>query len=333
MINWDVYETRLSVVGTSGRDRTVTRERESILRKYMSSPALKTVSVNGSNMYLLINSTDKPSEKKFNTLPDGIVNIGDIILWQEMHWLVTQVDFDDEISRSGRIVQCNRQIRWQNHATYKIIERWCLVTKPYTSNIDEGKVISTSSREFKVQLPYDDETKLLDLDKRFMLEVINTKPRTYKCTSVDQQTNKYQDIDGGFIVVNLKQDEAGQPGDRTDLMICNYKEPTITPETPSDMLNCEIKGRRDIRVGISRKYTAIFYAKDGTTVTDDIKAVWAVTVPDGYENKVNWTTNGNFIEMTVIDDSLIGKTITVGLFDTDSLYSRVTMDVEVVDVI
>lgn len=333
MLDWSTYETRLGVSGSLGRDRAVSREREAILRKYASSPALKTVSVNGADMSLLINSTDKPSEKKFNTLPDEVVNIGDIILWQEMHWLVTQVDFDDEVSRSGRIVQCNRQIRWQNPDTYKIIERWCLVTKPYTSNIDEGNVLSTSNREFKVQLPFDEETKLLDLDKRFMLEIINGKPRTYKCTSVDQQTNKYQDIDGGFIVINLSQDESGQPGDRADLMICDYKEPPDNPEPSPDLLKCEISGRDNIRVGISRKYTAIFYAEDGTTTVGNVTPIWTVTPPVGYEGKVTWATNDGFIEMTVTDEALIGQTVVIGLVDADGLYSPVMMNVEVVDVV
>lgn len=332
MLDWSIYETRLGVNGEYGRDRNVSREREAIFRKYMASPALKAVSVNGTDMYLLINSTDKPSEKKFNTLPGEVVNIGDIILWQEMHWLVTQVDFDDEISRSGRIVQCNRQIRWQNPATYEIIERWCLVTKPYTSNIDEGNVISTSNREFKVQLLYDEETKLLDLDKRFMLEIINGNPRTYKCTSVDQQTNKYQDIDGGFIVINLSQDEAGQPDDRADLMICNYKEPPDNPEPSPTLLKCEISGRNNIRVGISRKYTAIFHADDGTTTVDGVTPIWTVTAPEGYEDKVTWSQNDGFIEITVTDDVLIGQTVVVGLVDDGGLYAPATMSVEVVDI-
>lgn len=333
MLDWSTYETRLGVSGSLGRDRAVSREREAILRKYASSPALKTVSVNGTDMSLLINSTDKPSEKKFNTLPDEVVNIGDIILWQEMHWLVTQVDFDDEVSRSGRIVQCNRQIRWQNPGTYEIIERWCLVTKPYTSNIDEGNVLTTSNREFKVQLPFDEETKLLDLDKRFMLEIINGKPRTYKCTSVDQQTNKYQDIDGGFIVINLSQDESGQPGDRADLMICDYKEPPDNPEPSPTLLKCEISGRNNIRVGISRKYTAIFYAEDGVSAVTGIGPVWTVTSPAGYEDKVIWSQNDGFIEMTVTDEALIGQTVVIGLVDADGLYSPVMMNVEVVDVV
>lgn len=297
----------------------------------MSSPALKTVSINGENMHLLINSTQRPNEKKFNTLPDEIVNLGDIVLWQEMHWLVTQVDFDDEISRSGNMVQCNRQIRWQNSNTYEIVERWCLLTKPYTSNINEGFAVSTSNREFKIQLPFDDETRLIDLDKRFMLEIINGRPRTYKCTSVDQNTNKYQDIDGGLIVINLSQDEAGQTDDRADLMICNYKKPPETLEPSPTLLRCSISGRDNIRIGFARRYTATFYGEDGETVDDEIIPVWSIVVPSGDESKVIWSQNESFIEITVTDDSMIGKTVVIGLADSEGLYSPVELRAEVVD--
>jgi hypothetical protein len=331
MLDWDIYETRLGVSGVNERDRIVSREREAILRRFMSSPSLKTVSINDVDMYLLINSTSVPNEKKINTIPDEVINIGDIILWQEMHWLVTQVDFDDEISRGGRMVQCNRQIRWQNPITYEIVERWCLVTKPYTANIDEGSVVSTSSREFKVQLPFDDETRLLDLDKRFMLEIINDKPRTYKCTSVDQQTNKYQDIDGGFIVINLSQDEAGQPDDRADLMLCNYKEPPDNPAPSPTLLKCEISGKGNIRVGMSRKYTAIFYGEDGVTPESDVNAMWSINVPAGYEEYATWTANGDSMDITVTDATAIGQVITVSVVDVDELYTVATIEVEVVD--
>lgn len=265
--------------------------------------------------------------------PGQELNIGDIIYYNGLHWLVTDRDFHDELTNSGDMVRCNRQIRWQNPDTYEIIERWCLVTKPYTSNIDEGNVLSTSNREFKVQLPYDEETKLLDLDKRFMLEIINGNPRTYKCTSVDQQTNKYQDIDGGFIVINLSQDESGQPDDRADLMICNYKDPPDIPEPSPTLLKCAITGRNNIRVGISRKYTAIFYADDGATTVGGVTPAWTVTAPEGYEDKVTWATNDGFIEITVTDETLIGQVVVVGLVDTDGLYAPVTIDVEVVDTI
>ena len=332
-IDWRLYQARLTLDGQTFRERVLAREQALLRQDMLKSPAMKTVSVAGAPMHMLMHATDRPSEKRFSLLPGDCIDIGAIVVWNEMHWLVTQVDFDDELQRGGRIVQCNRQIRWQNKESLAIIERWCLVTKPYTSNIDEGTVISVSGREFKVQLPYDDETRLLDLDKRFMLEVIDGKPRTYKCTSVDQSTNKYQDIDGGFIVLNLTQDEAAQPGDNVELMICNYIAPGDAPAPPppptAGLRKCEISGRSTIKAGLgSRSYKAIFYASDGVTEDSSVTAVWSVEVPAGMESHIKWTPNGNSMELEA-DEETVGCTIRIWLTDPNTVYFKSYLDIEV----
>lgn len=172
--------------------------------------------------FIIVPKGNKSNEFAIYTRPDEEINIGDIIHWNRLHWIVTDKAFDNDIYNIGTIVRCNRTIKWQNPKTREIIERWCLAEKPYTSNIRYDDVISLSEREYKIIIPYDDETKIVDLDKRFMLDVIDGKPRTYTLTCVDLTTNKYQDIDGGFIIWNLVQDQASQPTDNLELGICNY---------------------------------------------------------------------------------------------------------------
>lgn len=327
MSSWDIYETRLGIAGKHGRDRAIQREQEAILRKYMNSPALKDVEIDGVPQKLFVHSTEVPSEKTFNTLPGEIVDIGDIILWNEMHWLVTKVDFDDEVTRGGRIVQCNRQVRWQNQRTGEIIERWCLVTKPYTSNIEEGMAIATSNREFKIQIPYDEETIQIDLDRRFLLEVINGQPKAYKVTSVDAQTNRYQDIDGGFLIWNLSQGEYNPATDNVELMIANYFEPKITPNPKEPLLPCMINGRDTIRGGMSRTYEAVFYDESGE-ITSETVAVWNVSADS---DAVIWNADGSTLTLTLSDSGIpVGSIITITLTGADGAYATVEMQVEVI---
>ena len=222
MINWDLYAKQLQHKGMTSRDRIISREKEALIAQFEKAPSAKNTLVDGELKKMIVSSTQVLNEKTFVLMPGDTIKIGDIVVWENLHWLVVELDFDNTIAYKGRIAQCNRQIRWQNPVTKDIIERWCLMTKPYTSNVTNGTQISVSNREYKVQIPYDDETKLVDLDKRFMLELINGKPRTYICTSVDQQTNVYQDLENGFIVWNLSQDEACHPNDNVDLMVCDY---------------------------------------------------------------------------------------------------------------
>lgn len=328
--SWDLYETRLSITGRTGRDRAIRREQEAIMRKYMNSPALKEVIINDAAQQLFIHSTDTPSEKTFNTLPGEIVDLGDIILWNEMHWMVTKVDFDDEITRSGRIAQCNRQIRWQNQYTGEIIERWCIAKKPYTSNIEEGMAIANSNREFKIQLGYDEETILVDLDRRFLLEVIDHEPKAYKMISVDTITNRYQDIDGGFLVWNVKQCEYNPGTDNAELMIADYFEPKVTPDPEEPLLPCRINGRDTIRGGIGRTYNVVFYDALGE-ITAEPTAVWTVSTDS---DAVKWNANGGTLELYLPDGALPeGSIITISVADTDGAYEAAEMQVEVIDLL
>ncbi len=182
--------------------------------------------------------------------PGEELNMGDIIFWHQLHWLVTDIDFSDSITQSGIMERCNRTIRWQNPDTKEIQERWCIATKPYTSNIDKGKEVNTSNREFKIMIPFDEETSLVDVDKRFLLEIIAGQPKVYKCTCVDTITNKFQDIKGGFLIWNLTQSEYNNAADNAELMIADYIEP-VSPVTGD--IEISYAGNPEIRAGGSAK--------------------------------------------------------------------------------
>ena len=251
--------------------------------------------------------------------PGETFNIGDIIFFNGLHWLITDVDFADELNRSGEMVRCNRQLRWQNPKTGKIVERWALITKPYTSNLDTDTEVTTSDREFKVQLPFDEETRNLDLGKRFMLEIINGKPRTYRCSSVDQSTNKYQDVDGGFIVLNIIQDEERHERDNVDLMICDYLDVTETRlENEHLIVDCKVSGRNNIRVNNEpRRYKASFFDPDGNAI-DGVIPVWTVTC-SGAEELLDVTYDGLDVLVGTSSVDLVDEVVTISAMDSKGI--------------
>lgn len=337
-IDWSIYESMSQFDGNTERTRLLTREQRLLQKDMAKSPAMKTVYVQDKMLCMLMLSTDKPSEKKFLLLPGDSIDIGTIVVWNEMHWLVTQIDFDDELQRGGRIVQCNRIIKWQNVKTLEIISRWCLCTKPYTSNIEDGNVLSTSNREYKIQLPFDSETRLIDLDKRFLLEEIGGVPRAYKMTSVDTLTNRYEDIDGGFLIWNLTQDTYDVHKDNAELMIADYIDlgapPAPPPGPDPTLLKCEILGRSDIKIGGSpRKYTARFYAADGVTEIADgsVTAQWDFVIDPANAGFFKCTPNGNSISISVAENgAVVGLTGVLRLTDTTGAYQSVELIVEAV---
>lgn len=305
MINWELYEQQLQKNDLNYCNRIIEREKDALLKQFLLSPATKNALVGDEEKQMIVKSTQSLNEKTFILSPGDTIRIGDIVVWENLHWLVVELDFDNTIALKGRITQCNRQIRWQNTKTGEIVERWCLLTKPYTSNVTDGTQISVSNREYKVQVPYDDETKLIDLDKRFMLEVIDGKPRTYSCTSVDQQTNVYQDLKNGFIVWNLSQDGAGQPNDNVELMICDYID-SASHEEPSYIM---IYGPEIIRASTGNWK---FYISQ-EEMADEV--VWSIVVQPEVRDYIHSEQPNNFEIEISADKSAIGSVIEIVVSD------------------
>ena len=321
MINWDLYAKQLQHKGMTSRDRIISREKEALIAQFEKAPSAKNTLVDGELKKMIVSSTQALNEKTFVLMPGDTIKIGDIVVWENLHWLVVELDFDNTIAYKGRIAQCNRQIRWQNLVTKNIIERWCLMTKPYTSNVTNGTQVSVSNREYKVQIPYDDETKLVDLDKRFMLEIIDGKPRTYSCTSVDQQTNVYQDLENGFIVWNLSQDEAGRPGDNAELMICDYVEPE---ENLPSSVKASITGMDVLRAGLGE----FEYTLDSESDVDVVS--WHISVQDEMREYIHMSESG--IHSVCLSAAVQAIGALIEIYVTDRLGDEIARKVvEVVD--
>lgn len=263
--------------------------------------------------------------------PGETFNVGDIIYFNTLHWLVTEVNFEDSLNRSGSMVRCNRQIKWQNKKTGEIISRWCLAEKPYTTNVTKGLSISNSNREYKIQLSCDDETMQVDLDRRFLLEEINGSPKAYKLLSVDTITNRHQDVEGGFLIWNVEQTEYNPLTDNAELMIADYFDTGSASDVEKDSddkLICSIDGRQTIREGFSRLYTATFYDANGTETSDGITAIWEAHAPNG---TITLEPDGHTAKLTLVEGAVTGDRIEITVKDEEGNYAPAVFYVEVIE--
>lgn len=226
-VNWSAYKARLTTHGATERQRVIERTKEQIRRQVPYNPACREVLVDKIPQTLFITRGTVLKIKNFNTLPGETVPLGAVVYWDDRHWLVTESIQDDEMTCRGVLEQCNRELIWQNPETREIISRWCTIEKPYYANVEKDLEFSFSSREFKVQLPYDEESALIDVDKKFILEVINGQPKVYTVTSVDDNTERY-DVNGevvGFLALNLTQTQYNPERDSAEHGICDYLPP------------------------------------------------------------------------------------------------------------
>lgn len=278
--------------------------------------------VNGNLQQLVVSRNNSSSkEKKIWAYPGDTLNLGDIVDCYNCKWLVTEIEPNDEIFLRGKMELCNRQIQWQNRLTGEIVSRWATLSKPYYSNNKESEIALTSQREYKVQMPFDDETSLIDLDKRFMLEVIGGEPKTYVVTSVDQSTERYN-LHGktqGFLVLNIRQDQYNSKTDNADLMICDYFEPNGSDDESSDVkIVADIKysGNPEVKIGGSwKKFSPVF--KDATGNVYEVSPRWMVVNNPMFDEYVltENMVNGSFRVKVKPNSIMNGATLRILLSD------------------
>ena len=320
---FDRYKRRISAYGNTLREQYINIEQFQINQLAPHSPNYKSVKIGEVTRNLMIVNTQQITSKTIYAMPGEDFDVGQIVLWDGSHWLITQRDLDNDIITRGYMQQCNRQITWQNPESRKIFSLWATVEKPYYSNLDASQKIEVSTREFRVQIPYTDESKLIDIGKRFMLETIGGEPKTYRVVSVDSMTQRF-DRDGeitGFIILNLEQDLYNPHTDNIELEVCDYIPEDQFVEV-FEQAEITYRGKPTVRAGGSKK-TFI-----GSVVGSDEVGSWSIAANRKQIAGINCTADGNKFSIIVDDDMhLVGTILTLTFKGKNSI---ATIEIEVV---
>lgn len=296
---------------TYAKDAKLARLREDFAKHFADSIDYQPEAmINGVKQRLIVSKNKSvTNERRIFAYPGETFYSGDVVDAHNSKWLITEVDQNKDVYTTGVMQLCNRELIWQNTTSGEIIRRWVTAEKPYYSNLDETQILTISSREFKIQVAYDEETSLIDLDKRFMLEVIAGQPRTYKVTSVDAITERFHQSGEirGFLVLNVQQDLYNPKTDNVDLMICDYidvDQPSNPdePESPREQyVVITHSGDATIRQGGSpKKFTAHLYDQTGIEL-NDIEVSWDVQLDPVLAEKIVSDIDGETIRLSALD--------------------------------
>lgn len=331
----DRYSARMSLRGSTQRERELNRLKSDIIRKAPNSLSYKNVKLNGASTQLIINTSTQPYYKEFQSLPNQEINIGDYVEWANSHWIVVTCDSDDEIYRDGKLNQCNYLLKWQNELG-EIIERWAVIqsASKYNDGTTSNNVISLGSDQLSIVIPLDDESLKLkkSMSKKFFIDFNEEDPTTYELTG----TGNVPDTYNGHGVTSWIVKECAYTASDDDLKygVCNYMEVPNTTPTPSQPpstdetadLSVTISGNTNLKLGIPRTYTATLSDNDGNEVNWDAeKYKWNLV--SGFD--VGQIVNQNKISLTVNDDSLIGESFLLQLInlDTDDVMSEIEITI------
>ena len=234
MAKYSVYRTRLMQDGMTERDRWANRVKNRIETGMQNNPSYHDVSIRDKTVGVCINSTDTASIKKFFTPHTTEVYIGDYIIWNGMHWIVTERDLDDGVYIRGKITACNYQLAWQAQ-NGTVVRRWCVVNmiSKYNNGVFEGKILDNIESTITVIMRADEETLKLRLGRRLMADVITDVPFVYKISQRDVLTSRYGEY--GLMTLALSQDVFNDTTDNVELMVADYIAHPCQHDWPADL--------------------------------------------------------------------------------------------------
>lgn len=335
MINWTLYETRLTLDGNTQRDRLINKEKYQISHNIINHPSYKTVLINEVSDGIIIINTDDSKTKNYNAMPNKTYPIGSLIDYANGKWLITDINADSEVYQTGIIKQCNHLLRFQNN-TSTIVECWGILEKPQAS-LTESREVTVLSSKLKLTLPYNNDTRKIHIDKRLFIETRfdeNGKEIAvvYKVNNI---INSISDYGNGKLLEITLEEVGSSTSDSLTEKIADYIAPDTpsVPQTPDPvLLNCVITGSSYIKSGGSaRSYEAKFYKEDGATLDTTITPVWQLICLPEHTQYYTTQSNGNFISISAADNSgIIGTEIKLILTDIGGLYNPTEFIVKVV---
>jgi hypothetical protein len=310
------YTNRVNIYGTTQRARDISLLKADISSNVVNSLSYKTVTINGVNGNLIINS-----DNTFSCLPNQTILVGDIVVYSGSTYMVLNRQIDDEVYISGQLARCNYLLKFIG-SDGSIKTRNCVIENLQSvTPTAENQYIITGDQEFRIRVPYDSSTVLISRDDRFLIDYGTTSPLAYKVTGVDRVTENYGS-DGGIIVLTVKEDGRSTDRDSVDNLIADYDKYIPTPPVPtSNYAEITYSGEAILFVNAALKtFTAGFYEPDG----DEVEAtpVWFVTVEDNSDLQyITQETSGSTIKISITDISMVGKTVRLTLQDNGETMS------------
>jgi len=342
LTNYNAYDLRVAPFGD--RDQYVNNFVERATWSIQSNPSYKSnVLINGVLKDLIIINTEFANEKVIHSFDrEKCFNLGELVNYKNSHWLVTAEDLANEVYLTGRMKQCSHLLKWQNPETYEIIERWVVVENPYSSGIEEGKVITVGGNQYKIKLQYDEETKLLYLGKRFLIGSSNNIPIAYRLTRFDDISGTIEDNSRGFLTIivdeDVLQDSGKQCKDNVDLMIANYIDSPILASVAEGTCDVKYDGGPAIKSGGNPKIFRAQFKDYNDNLIPTIVPSWDVIFPPDIENPSGikiLSQHENEIQILVDSDLDIGKSfiLNVSADDNDYGYFESELKISIVPIL
>ena len=280
-------------------------------------------------------NTQLKSMERTILVPIGTLHSGDYIFFEDEYWIVDGRPGNNKSYEKATLKECQYKLRWQKDDG-TIIERWVYLTSSSKYDVGENgnNTIILTSNNYLITIPNDEDSMTLD-GKRVFIDLSDIPEKVFKITRNDDVLFAHGSH-GGTLNLIADKTEFNKETDNQELRLCDYidstpptppSEPTIPDETED--LSVTISGTTNLKIGVTRTYTATLSDKDGNAVQwDDAKYSWNVAS----DFDVKQTVTENKISLTVEDEDFIDSSFILSVIKLDDGSVIGDFEITVIDV-
>ena len=270
-----------------------------------------------------IANTQLKSMERTILVPIGTLHSGDYIFFEDEYWIVDGRPGNNKSYEKAALKECQYKLRWQKDDG-TIIERWANLTSSSKYDVGENgnNTIILSSNNYLIIIPNDKDSMTLD-GKRVFIDLSDVPTKVFKITRNDDVLYNHH-THGGTLNLIADKTEFNKEKDNQELWLCDYIDtsnpstptPPSEPTTPDETedLYATISGTTNLRIGVTRTYTATLSDKDSNVVQwDDTKYGW--NVASDFDVKQSVTENK--ISLTVEDEDFIDSSFILQVIKLD----------------
>ena len=281
--------------------------------------------------------TQLKSMERSILVPVGTLHSGDYVFFEDEYWIVDGRPGNNKIYEKATLKECQYKLRWQK-SDGTIIERFANLTSSSKYDVGENSnnTIILTSNNYLIIIPNDKDSMTID-GKRVFIDLSDVPEKVFKITRNDDVLYNHH-IHGGTLNLIADKTELNKEKDNQELWLCDYidvSNPTTpTPPQPSNpngtaVLNANISGTSNLRIGVTRTYTVTLSDKEGNAVQwNDTKYSWNVIS----DFDVRQTVTENKISLTVEDEDFIDSSFILSVIKLDDGSVITEIKITVIDV-
>ena len=280
-------------------------------------------------------NTQLKSMERTILVPIGTLHSGDYIFFEDEYWIVDGRPGNNKSYEKATLKECQYKLRWQKDDG-TIIERWVYLTSSSKYDVGENgnNTIILTSNNYLITIPNDEDSMTLD-GKRVFIDLSDIPEKVFKITRNDDVLFAHGSH-GGTLNLIADKTEFNKETDNQELRLCDYIDsstptPPSEPTTPDETedLSATISGTTNLKIGVTRNYTATLSDKDGNAVQwDDTKYGWNVAS----DFDVKQTVTENKISLTVEDEDYIDSSFILQVIKLDDGSVIAEIEIIVIDV-